>query len=65
MITEVVVLNPSNESEQYYCNVTGSLTHRPYHTLYPGDPDWDLIVNQINPPFGSFDKILLFSIIEE
>ena len=64
MITEVVVQNPANELEQYYCNVTGSLTNRPYHTLYPGSPDWNLIVDQINPPFGTFDYIGLFSIIE-
>jgi hypothetical protein len=64
MITEVVVVNSNDENEQFYCNVTGSLIHRPYHTLYPGEPDWNLIVDQIDAPF-TFNSIYLFSIIEE
>ena len=65
MITKVVVVNPNNPSEQFYCDVTGSLTHSPYYTLYPDDADWDLIVDQINPPFGTFDWIALYQTIAD
>lgn len=65
MITKVVVLNPNDETDQFFCDVTGSLTNQPYHTLYPGDSDWDLIVDQINPPFGTFDYIGLYQTIAD